>query len=536
MRLTDKTGFIFLWNESDKARRQVRLTYNEPGTTAVIDIPASGAIELPAGAAKILPLDLPLGRGVLHYSTSEVAGVHQLGDRLLLIVYGDPDTPGEISLQWPGRPLVLGDVVSKDWDAEHKVLTLDYYHKAQDQYLLVDDLQIAVLSRARRAASAARLGNEPPLTLCTGLEVSDAEATAEHAKATLHSPEGEAKITAALPVAPSQVTVDGKPVTFAYLAPSRVLEMEVTTASYEQEHEHSTLWNRISRGVLGGPPKLTPPFDRVFLLADSEAPATAWIPLGVLGRSPEAAGLHVGDFARLRTHLDPEGRTTLKLVGASDPTFVYVNGKLVIFDNDRPDREADVSSLLVSGENEIFLLVHLLPRVPGLSGLRRQERRLPSILLKGEKGDLTPDAWELSPGLAGEAAGWTAAKLPTDSWNSVHLGPWSEQGRRFEGMTGVGWYRVPFGLAPKDGWQIPYQLRLTVSGHAQLYLNGEKLATLLGSGSYSLSLPDSRLVHGGDNVLVLAVCDPAGKGGLDKIEITSDESRMTRARQLEVTF
>ncbi len=154
VRLTEKSGFVFLWNETGYARRQVRLTYNEPGTATAIDIPVSGAIELPAGGAKILPLDVTVGRGKLRYSTSELAGLHAVGDRLLLVLYGDPDTPGEVSFQWPGKPLVLGDVVSNEWDPARKVLTLDYFHKAQDQYLMVDDLLIAVLSRSRAAAAS----------------------------------------------------------------------------------------------------------------------------------------------------------------------------------------------------------------------------------------------------------------------------------------------------------------------------------------------------------------------------------------------
>ncbi len=171
-RLTEKSGFIFLWNETGHARRQVRLTYLEPGTAAAMDIPASGAIELPAGGAKILPLDVPIGRGMLRYSTSELAGLHAVGDRILLVLYGDSDTPGEVSFKWPGKPLVLGDVVSNEWDPARKVLTLDYFHKTQDQYLMVDDVLIAVLSRAR-AAAAAPIGEETILTPSAGAEVGE---------------------------------------------------------------------------------------------------------------------------------------------------------------------------------------------------------------------------------------------------------------------------------------------------------------------------------------------------------------------------
>ncbi len=309
----------------------------------------------------------------------------------------------------------------------------------------------------------------------------------------------------------------------------------MTTGSFEQEHAPSSMWTRISRSVVGGPPKLSAAFDRASFLSDGEAPPDTWTQVGSLGRAPEAVGLQVGEFARVRTRLDPGGRTKLALVGATDPTLVYVNGKPVTFNPDKPE-EADIAALLTPGENEISLLMYLTPRGPGLTGLRQPDRRLPVVVLKGEAGELTPDRWEAAPGLAGEAAGWPSLKSTGDPWSVLRLGPWREQGRRYEEVAGVGWYRVVFGLADRDAWRIPYQLHIAVSGYAELFVNGHRLTTLLGSGNYTLPLPDSFLVQGGDNVLAAAVFDPANHGGLSKVEISSDESRMVRARHIEIAF
>ncbi|MCJ7752388.1 MAG: beta-galactosidase, partial [Armatimonadetes bacterium] len=108
VRYGKKQAFLFLWDEEGKSSRQVRLSYTDPETEKVIAIPEAGAIYLPAGGAKILPLDMPVGRGSVRYCTSEVLFVHSVGERTLLVLYGDPDTPGEIALRLPGPPLVIG--------------------------------------------------------------------------------------------------------------------------------------------------------------------------------------------------------------------------------------------------------------------------------------------------------------------------------------------------------------------------------------------------------------------------------------------
>lgn len=540
-RLGEKTGFLFLWNETDRGPRQVRLSYNEPGTSSIISLPAAGAISLPALGAKALPLDVPVGRGALRYTTSEVAALQPVGDRILLVVYGDQDTPGELALRWPGPPLVVGEALRQEWNPDARTLTLDYYHQAQDQHLLIDDLQVVILSRARAAAFAS-VGEEPSLGLSSGLRVSDisSEGAGESVgagfsrrlKATLHAPAGDTAVTAVLPGPPSAVLVDGKPVEFRYTTPARVLGFTLTTKSYEQEQQPSTVLDRLSRTVIGGPPRLLTSFDRAQFLAEINAPQTPWTPVGALGRSPEALGLCVGDFARLRTRVDPAGRTTLNLAAPSDPALVFVNRKLVTF----AAGEADLTSLLLPGENEFSLLLQLLPRRPGLTGLRGAEKLLPVLTLKGDAGDLVLENWEVSPGLAGEAAGWAGLKSPAEPASLVRLGPWREQGAREESLTGLGWYRLPFTLPKSEAWEIPYQAHLTLTGNAQVYLDGVRLATLLGPGRITLPLPASLLATGSDHLLAVALYDPAGKPALEAVEVSAVKAGMTRRRQLEIRF
>jgi hypothetical protein len=355
-------------------------------------------------------------------------------------------------------------------------------------------------------------------------------------KAVLHAPAGTTQVTAAVPGRPAAVLVDGKPVQFTYTAPARVLEFTLTTESFEAEQQPSSMLGRIGRSVIGGPPGLVTRFDRAQFLADADAPGTTWIPVGELGGAPEALGLKAGDTVRLRTRVDPAGRARLRVTGASDPLLVLVNGKPVSFDTTGPDREADVAALLIPGENEVSALVQLLPREAGVAGLRSLGKRLPVLSFQGETGELRPGQWEAARGLAGETARWTGAAVPAELGSLVRLGPWREQGRRYQEVTGAGWYRIPFALAKPDGWEITYELRLTLTGNAQVYVNGAKLAAGLSTGSHVVPLPTSLLAAGGENLLAVALYDPAGNPGLDKVEIVAVPEEMTRRRELEIRF
>ena len=77
---------------------------------------------------------------------------------------------------------------------------------------------------------------------------------------------------------------------------------------------------------------------------------------------------------------------------------------------------------------------------------------------------------------------------------------------------------------------------MTLTGNAQVYLNGVRIATLLGGGSHVVPLPAPPLADGSENLLAVALYDPAGKPALDKVEIVAVQDDMTRRRQLEIRF
>jgi hypothetical protein len=538
-RLTNQEGFIFLWDEQGDGSHRVRLTYVEPGSEATVSIPRAGAVYLPPGGAKILPLDVPLGRGMLRYSTSEIAGIHQLGERIMLVVYGDPDTPGEIALKWPGPPLVTGELVDKRWESETKTLILDYYHEESDRYILVDEVEIAILPRTRAAFAAAVGGEGGGALISAGSRVSAASMDSNSLRAVLESPPGAARVTASLPRPPSEVRVDGEAVQAEFSSPERVCSFDITTPSFEGDRRATSIWDRLGRAVLGGPPKLRSQFDRAWFMPDAEAPESSWTAIAGLDTPPETLGLSSCGFGRLRGRFEAEQSAEVAISGGGDVAVVSVNGRFVDeLSASGGARRADVTDLLVPEENEIEIVLHVLPRGPGMEGLRAGPRRLPQVAVLGADGKPSPVVWEFASGLGGEAAGWIEADLDVRRWHLLRLGSWREQGRDLAEVWGVGWYRVPFGLAEPEEWEVPYHLRLTLKGTANLYLNGSRLASCRGDGEYVISLPAELLRRGQreENVLVAAVYGSDPQAGLHRLEIAADEGRMTRRRVLEVRF
>ena len=536
-RLTSQEGFIFLWDAQGANPRRVRLTYIEPGTDTMMDIPRAGAIYLPPGGAKILPLDVPLGRGSLRYTTSEIAGVHPLGERTLLLLYGDPDTPGEVALKWPGPPLVLGEVIRQSWDPDTKTLVLDYYHGPEDQYLLVDELEIAILSRPRAALTAAITAENGTLTLSTGAQLESASLDATRLRAVLQCPPGVVHVTAALAQRPSAVTIDGKPVEFTFTPPARVLALDLTTESFESGQRSSSVWDQLGRAIVGGPPKLHARFDRALFMPDTQAPVGPWRTAEGLGLAPETLGLTPGSFITLRNRFRAAAPADMVVVGSTDPSIVSINGRLVpALSGSAPERRADVSDFLKAGDNEIEILLHLLPRALGRAGLAGPAQRLPEVMLVAADSQTVFDTWELYPGLRGEDAGWASSDADTRRWHLLRFGPWRAQGGEPAATWGVGWYRIPFGLPHPGEWRIPYRLRLTLDGAARLYLNGSPFATCRGAGEYVMPLPHPPLNQDGANVLAIAAYGTAPETGLHQLEIAADEGRMTRRRVLEIQF
>jgi hypothetical protein len=534
-RYGQEASFLLLWDEKGRRAHQVRVRYLLPDGEKRISIPEAGAIHLPPSGAKILLLDTPFGRGAIRYCTSEVAALHQLGERWLLVVYGDADTPGEIAISLPGPPLVSGDAARQAWDAASNTLVLDYYHSAEDRYILVDELEIAVLSRERAKLSGLAADGPQAVTLVAGAGVAEASLGSSGVQAAIDCRPGVAQASAALPRPATAVLVDGKSVPFEYRTPERVVTFEINTPSFSEQQRPTSVLDRLGRAIVGGPPYLYARFDRALFMAETEAPRSACSSAERIAGAPEELSLVPGAIAKLRTRFSAEGATELVVSGSSYPLLVSLNGLPVeALCGTAPARRADISRILRSGSNELEVIAQIVPHPSGVDGMRDRWARLPEVKLLTPSGEVALIGWEVCPGLDGEAAGYARSGVDERRWYYIRLGPWREQGRELADVTGVGWYRMTFKLPPGDGWTIPYYLDLDLRGAGKVYFNGRPIAAVAGSGEYRLPVPSS--LGERDNVLALALYGVSPDTGLYSAQVAADESRMTRRRLVEIRF
>jgi hypothetical protein len=536
LRYGRKQAFLFLWDPARGPEHQVRLRYLDPETQEQSSVPEAGGAFLAPGGAKILPLDLPVGRGKLRYTTSEVLGVHRLGQRTLLTIYGEVDTPGEVAIQLPWQPLVTGEVVRQKWDPGTKTLTLDYYHGAADKYVLIDEVEIAILSRERAKLAGTAVSGEQGVTL-VGARVAEANVEAGSLRAKLDCPAGTAQVAMALPEQPSSVTLDGQPVEFHFATPTRVLEITIATPPFSEERRARSVLDRIGRAVFGGPAYLYARFDRGPFMPDEKADQGQCDLVDTIGGAPDALGLASGSFVRLRSRFSAEATAELWVLGSRYPMLVSVNGKRVpTLEGEGADRRADISGLLVPGLNELEMVVEVLPRKAGYAGLVDETAAMPEVRLATGGVDLPLGGWTVCPGLAGEAAGYAANDTNTRDWHFIKFGPWQKQGQDLENVSGVGWYRMSFALPESEEWTIPYYARLDLKGEGKLYYNDRPLALVGGDGSYVLPISMPLAPEGTENVLAAALYGFSPETGLYSAEIAADEGLMTKRRTLDVRF
>ena len=537
VRYGENQAFLFLWDEAGKSSHQVRLSYTDPETEKTIAIPEAGAIYLPAGGAKILPLDMPVGRGSVRYCTSEVLSLHSVGERTLLVLYGDLDTPGEIALRLPGPPLVIGDVARQKWDPEARILTLDYYHGSADSYILVDELEIAVLSRERAAMADVIAAGNQAVTLSAGASVAEAALDGGAVSAAIDCPQGAVELTAALPRRPSSVTLDGEALEFTFAQPERVLKARIETESFAQERRATALWDKLGRAVLGGPPHLYARFDRGPFTPDAKAQGGDCASFDTVAGPPEVVGLSGAGFARLRTRFSAQGTAEMLIRGSGFPTLTSINGALVpALSGGAPVRRADISPFLRPGLNDLELIVEIVPREQGFAGLWDEGVALPEVRLITQVGEAPLADWYVCPGLAGEAAGYAGNQADTRRWHYIRFGPWREQGKDLSGVWGPGWYRMALDLPEPGPWTIPYYARVEIAGGGKLYWNGRPLARVQGDGTYLLPVSSSVTPAEGGNVLAVALYGLSPQTGLYSAEVSADEDLMTRRRVLEIRF
>jgi hypothetical protein len=127
---------------------QQHITYIDPKSHEKRVIPRYSNLLLRREQTRLLPLNLPLGRSLLVYSTADLLGRYESGDKTWLVFYGLPGEIGEASFQFSARPSDLnGDAI---WDQQNHEATLLLPFGDRDQIVPVNaDVSLLLVSRDR---------------------------------------------------------------------------------------------------------------------------------------------------------------------------------------------------------------------------------------------------------------------------------------------------------------------------------------------------------------------------------------------------
>ncbi len=137
----DPAGYLFVVNPWSQPVRS-RLTYTDPVTGQAATLPRLlKGVEFNSQGALILCLETPIpGTGLtIAYSTSQVEGWSVDGDRLLLTLYGPPDTMGETAFRVclpAGAPSVAAPLHSERISDEAGEITIVTYPHHQGTTIL----------------------------------------------------------------------------------------------------------------------------------------------------------------------------------------------------------------------------------------------------------------------------------------------------------------------------------------------------------------------------------------------------------------
>jgi len=520
-RINGNTAFLFLRPTllpgSPEGAYHLRLTYLDPATGQAVTIPNTGKIALGNRESKVLVAGLSLAGMALRYATSEIAAISEAADRTLLVLYGEPGTPGELALAATSKPLVVGQPLAQEWDEAARTLTLNYLFSDQDQVVLVDNLELLLLAKERASRLwLAGTGNPRLPVITDAYLVSSARANREGADLTLHCRQGTAQVAMVLPATPSAVTVDGKQAPFAYDSTTRCLRFGLTTPEFYGDRPRPSLITRLFRAVQEGEPGLSQTFGSARALPEPLGGGTGWKqcqfqPLWELG-------ILDNGYACYHLEFEPAGNNYLAVESyAADPKLVFMNGRLVpALCNNLKVTQADISDRARLGTNTLDIIylnqgrANAGPRMAepkGISGVQLLNLAGPAA------GGQPLPKWKvrLVATLASEPA-QAAPAFDDRGWETVEVGNGPQA--VLEGYRGFAWYRTHASISEGD---LASKMALLSFGGVDdacwVYVNGVKVGERASAGK-AFQLDITSHLRPGDNLLAVAVENRGGSGGI----------------------
>lgn len=518
-------GFLFVRSDSDEPRDGT-VTATDPATNATFDL----RVHLGPRGMKVLPINLPAQDAVVKRANAELAGVYREGNRLLLVLAGDP---GETV-----RATVLG--AGNDESGTPPVIerTLPADPSANpDQLVDVPNGPLVLITTADRAARVSELPWEGSTAwpVCGGFYRTDNGSASDHRLAFTAevTPGGVSQVSVPLPRRPSRVRVGSADAPFT-MGPDGLCRFAVAA------------------GRLDIPPVRMGP---VKVAKTMWGGGTGWRPARF---DPlDTQGVLDNGYTRYRALFHWKGENALLLTQyATDPLLVAVNGVPVGAVQTGGTVRVDLTHVAKRGINRVEVLYENAGRANS-GGARMWERKglMSAVLLSaadaptaavsalaGPQAGTPMGGWELCDRLRGQRLHWEADEVPAS-----RITPWSRATlpeRRTERTDTVRWYRSSFRL-PKPAastsqtrFRAPWKLKLDAGGEALVYVNGHLVGRYSDRGPQTdFYLPECWLRTGARaNIVAIALRDGEQPANLRSVAVLPYAEFATRRVPVAVEF
>ncbi len=487
-RLHEDHGYLFLWNPTDewqRAKVSVRLPNGETLTS-------SEPVVLPPRDAKMLPVNLSVGPYKVRLTTLEIQSVVRVGDRWVVVLYGDLVTEGT-----PYQVQLAGDVDLRG-----------YLKRCDELKLVAEDLMLIITTR-QRAERTWRLepADLPALEMLKpdthdGIVVSDAyllrdmQKTEESIETIWEVLPGTTHFLALLPQLPNSVKVDG--------APTKV-EVDPSTKAvhWTVETEPIPVEPVFSEGLKWRSETVSAEDGKKVKQVRNACPLVFLAPLDDMGWFDNG-------FYRYETSFtwDKEDETMLLVTYAPDPKLVLLNGRIVA-EASNSFRSVSIPLRMYArrGRNVLTVLYEQPGRPNGGKDMNELKGIAGATLIRGGTKELKEWRMSKTEKIAGDSPE-IQPDFDDSRWAIVPVG----QGYQPElGARERAWFRIRFQLN-----HIPSDLLLLFEGvddNAWVWLNGQKVGEHHGWDEPFI-LPIAHAARLGNNVLVVGVENQEGPGGI----------------------
>ncbi len=530
LRMSGKSAVAFV-RENANAEQTYKMTFPDPAspTHRAIQVPREGELTLGPREMKMIPVQVPLGDGILRYSTAEVIAHGSNFGRDFLIVYDDPGRVAEIALATHQEPQVEGDAIYQYWDKEYDSLVLGVRVESREKFLYINRrllLVVAPRERALRTWSpqfstrpvAAAAGRRPePMDVPF---ITDAALLADHAteknsiRADLDFPPGGHELTVLLPPLPVKCRVDGVESDFKYDRHWRTARLNLTTPSVplsgldissaqfwvERFDPQVGQWEKSSLRTLDG---------------------TGPVPYG---------------YVKYRaTFLSAAPSEKLFITSyAEDAKKVFVNGEFISeLSNSETFAEAPLGSNFNQAASSLIEISYEAFGTPNFGSKLGELKGIKSVKIGSAPHSARPmEGWTLARFLALAEQHRLNPESPAVSWEAATLGAASGKASF---VPAYAWCRTEFQLEQHpEGWFAPYRATLEADCDALLYLNGKFVGRYVTIGPQKdFYLPEPFLNFGGRNELTILLAYTDDVRHIQTLRVSPYDEFVTRRTRVE---